>query len=54
MNEILVQLIASAIDATKIPGLDYFEMSNRPAGFFMIRLNDGTSIRIDVEAVKEA
>ena len=49
MNEILAQLIASSIDAKKIPGLDYFDMSRRPRGQFEIVLNDTTRLRITVE-----
>jgi hypothetical protein len=49
MNEIITQLIACAIDAKKIPGLDYFDMSNRRNGQFEIVLNDGIRIRISVK-----
>lgn len=46
MNEIITQLIAAAIDADKIPGLDCFDMSDRANGTFKIRLNDGTCISV--------
>lgn len=48
MNEIITQLIAAAIDADKIPGLDFFDMSQRHLGQFEIALNDGTRIRVSV------
>lgn len=48
MNEIITQLIAAAIDADKIPGLDCFDMSQRHLGQFEIVLNDGTRIRVSV------
>lgn len=54
MNEILAQLIAAAIDADKIPGLDCFDMTLRPAGKFEIVLNDTTRLRITVEDVSES
>lgn len=54
MNEILTQLIAAAIDADKIPGLDCFDMTRRPRGQFEIVLNDTTRLRITVEEVSEA
>jgi hypothetical protein len=54
MNEILAQLIAAAIDADKIPGLDFFDMTLRPAGKFEIVLNDTTRLRITVEDVSES
>ena len=54
MNEILAQLIAAAIDADKIPGLDCFDMNLRPAGKFEIVLNDTTRLRITVEDVSES
>lgn len=53
MNEILAQLIAAAIDAGKIPGLDCFDMTLRPYGKFDIILNDLTRLRITVEDVSE-
>jgi hypothetical protein len=54
MNEIITQLIAAAIDANKIPGLDCFDMTLRPNGQFDIVLNDTTRLRITVEDVSEA
>jgi hypothetical protein len=54
MNEILTQLIAAAIDADKIPGLDCFDMTRRPRGQFEIVLNDTTRIRITVEDVSDS
>jgi hypothetical protein len=54
MNEILAQLIAAAIDADKIPGLDCFDMTRRPRGQFEIVLNDTTRIRITVEDVSDS
>jgi len=48
MNEIITQLICNAIDSSKIPGLDYFDMKLRPDGKFTIVLNDGTAILIQV------
>ena len=54
MNEILAQLIAAAIDPDKIPGLDYFDMTLRPAGKFEIVLNDTTRLRITVDDVSES
>jgi hypothetical protein len=54
MNEILAQLIAAAIDAEKIPGLDCFDMTLRPAGKFDIILNDSARLRITVEDVSES
>lgn len=54
MNEILAQLIAAAIDADKIPGLDYFDMTRRPRGQFEIVLNDTTRLRITVEDAAES
>jgi hypothetical protein len=53
MKEIFTQLIAAAIDADKIPGLDYFDMRLRPFGKFEIVLNDSTKFRITVEDVSE-
>jgi len=53
MNEIITQLIASAIDTNKIPGIDCFDMSRRPAGQFEIVLTDLTRIRITVEIVED-
>lgn len=49
MDEILAQLIASAIDADKIPGLDMFDMELRKEGKFHIVLNSGERIQISVE-----
>lgn len=49
MNEILTQLIASSIDANKIPSLDYFDMERRNDGVFVIVLKDGTCIKVSVE-----
>jgi hypothetical protein len=49
MKAIIAQLIAAAIDADKIPSLDAFDMAERDAGVFVIRLNDGTAIRVSVE-----
>lgn len=49
MNAIIAQLIASAIDEKKIPGLDCFDMSKRSEGSFLIRLNDGTEIKVTCE-----
>jgi hypothetical protein len=54
MNEILAQLIAAAIDADKIPGLDCFDMSRRPRGQFDIVLNDATRLRVTVEDSTES
>jgi hypothetical protein len=54
MNEILAQLIAAAIDADKIPGLDCFDMSRRPRGQFDIVLKDTTRIRVTVEDATES
>jgi hypothetical protein len=54
MNEILTQLIAAAIDADKIPGLDCFDMTRRPRGQFEILLNDTTRLRITVEDVSDS
>ena len=54
MNEILAQLVAAAIDADKIPGLDCFDVTLRPAGKFEIVLNDTTRLRITVEGVSES
>jgi hypothetical protein len=51
MNEILAQLIAAAIDADKIPGLECFDMTRRPRGQFEIILNDTTRLRITVKDV---
>jgi len=48
MNAILAQLIAAAIDAGKIPSLDCFDMAERENGSFVIRLNDGSTIRVAV------
>jgi hypothetical protein len=53
MNEIITQLIASAIDTNKIPGIDFIDMSRRPAGQFEIVLTDFTRIRITVENVED-
>ena len=53
MNEIITQLIASAIDANKIPGIDFFDMSRRPDSQFEIVLTDLTRIRITVENVED-
>jgi hypothetical protein len=53
MNEILAQLISAAIDADKIPSLDFFDMTLRPKGQFDIVLNDTTRLRITVEDVSE-
>ena len=50
MIEILTQLIAAAIDAAKIPSLDFFDMANRPKGSFDIVLTDGTRIKVSVKA----
>lgn len=49
MNEIITQLIAAAIDADKIPGLDCFDMSGRKNGQFDIILNDGTRITVSIK-----
>jgi hypothetical protein len=49
MNEILAQLIAAAIDADKIPGLDCFDMTLRGAGKFEVVLNDTTRLLITVQ-----
>lgn len=49
MNEIITQLICNAIDSSKIPGIDFFDMVRRPDGQFDIVLNDGTRLRITVE-----
>ena len=49
MNEIITTLIASAIDKSKIPGLDYIHMSNTKEGSFEIFLNDLSVIQIDVK-----
>ena len=54
MNEILAQMIAAAINANKIPGLDCFDMTLRPSGKFDIILNDLTRLRITVEDVSES
>lgn len=51
MNEILTQLIASAIDPAKIPALDYFDMERRDEGAFVIVLHDGVCIKVSVEQV---
>ena len=48
MNAILAQLIAAAIDESKIPSLDCFDMAERENGSFVIRLNDGTAICVSV------
>lgn len=48
MNAIIAQLIAAAIDEKKIPSLDCFDMAERENGAFVIRLNDGTAIRVAV------
>jgi hypothetical protein len=54
MNEILAQLIAAAIDADKIPGLECFDMTRRPRGQFEIVLNDTTRLRITVMDVSNS
>lgn len=54
MNEILAQLIAASIDPEKIPGLERFDMTLRPAGKFDIQLSDTTVLRITVEDVSES
>jgi len=51
MNEIITQLICNAIDSSKIPGIDFYDMARRPDSQFDIILNDGTRIRITVEDV---
>lgn len=51
MNAIIAQIISDAIDAEKIPDLDYIDMERRADGQFSIVLNDGHCILVTTEFV---
>jgi len=52
MNELITQLIASAIDASKIPTFYSIDATDRASGIFRIILRSGTVIRITVNIEK--
>ncbi len=52
METIIANLIAEAIDADKIAGLDHFDTDDIESGYFTIVLDNGDLIKISVGIVR--